>query len=336
MKKILTSLLLCPVLLFSCASCNQITDLTNEIFRRFSPETEAIAPTEESAALEKTTSPETEKATRPAATTPEGTTSEAQPKPAPSQPTAADKALMEQFDFKINASTMTCEITNYKKNDANVVIPEKFRGCTVTAIGERAFYAREELTSVEMPDTVCTIGKYAFAECRDLMKFNFPKSLKTIEERAFYKCFSFRSVILPTGLTTIGNQAFYHCLWMYEAVIPGTVTDWGSECFAMSQGLTYLTLDPGLRSIGVSAFEECDQIAKIWIPETVQRIGARAFYCSNHASELHFGGNAPTDLGRDALGNPEADAKIYYDVATKGWDNPDLACYTLIGITTKG
>ena len=83
MKKILISLLLCPVLLFSCASCNQITDFANEILHRFSPETEAIAPTEEATALEETTSPETEKSTRPAATTPEGTTSEAQPKPAP-------------------------------------------------------------------------------------------------------------------------------------------------------------------------------------------------------------------------------------------------------------
>jgi hypothetical protein len=123
---------------------------------------------------------------------------------------------------------------------------------------------------------------------------------------------------------------------MEKLSIPGTVTNWGSECFAMSRGLTYLDLNPALKSIGVSAFEECDQIEAIWIPESVQKIGSRAFYCANHATEFHFGGNAPTDLGVYALGNPEADVEIYYDVATKGWDNPDLACYTLIGITTVG
>ena len=59
MKKLPAYLLLCPILLSCCTSCNQISDLTNEIFHRFSPVTEAIAPTEENTALEESKPPET-------------------------------------------------------------------------------------------------------------------------------------------------------------------------------------------------------------------------------------------------------------------------------------
>ena len=69
--------------------------------------------------------------------------------------------------------------------DENIVIPSKYEGKAVTAIGKSAFSGAYRLTEVEIPDSVTTIGESAFRECFSLANLKIPNSVTTIEKNAF-------------------------------------------------------------------------------------------------------------------------------------------------------
>ena len=62
-------------------------------------------------------------------------------------------------DFEMNGTVLA----RYRGNAADVTIPEG-----VTAIGDKAFWDCNSLTSVTIPSSVSSIGEYAFADCDNL------------------------------------------------------------------------------------------------------------------------------------------------------------------------
>ncbi len=58
----------------------------------------------------------------------------------------------------------------------------------VTAIGEYAFSACDNLTFIEIPNSVTTIGNMAFSGCSNLTSITIPNSVRSIGSRAFYRC----------------------------------------------------------------------------------------------------------------------------------------------------
>ena len=69
----------------------------------------------------------------------------------------------------------------------DIMIPETvdFDGVNycVTAIGNRAFRASEDLTSVDIPSTVTTIGDEAFMGCINLEYVNIPPGVTRLNKR---------------------------------------------------------------------------------------------------------------------------------------------------------
>ncbi len=59
---------------------------------------------------------------------------------------------------------------------------------TVVAIGEAAFQAATNVTSVTLPTGITSIGAFAFNDCTGLTAFSLPASITSIGERAFYYC----------------------------------------------------------------------------------------------------------------------------------------------------
>lgn len=70
-------------------------------------------------------------------------------------------------------------------------------------IGDSAFYDRDNLTDIRIPDSVMYIGDYAFDFCEKLT-----------------------NVTLPNGITRIGTQLFQACP-LKDAVIPDSVVEIG-------------------------------------------------------------------------------------------------------------
>ena len=77
----------------------------------------------------------------------------------------------------------------YNGNETEVIIPDN-----VTSI-VGAFFAKNNITGVTVPDSVVTIGKYAFSDCYGLTSITIPESVEKIGIGAFDSCQKLSAII---------------------------------------------------------------------------------------------------------------------------------------------
>lgn len=158
----------------------------------------------------------------------------------------------------------TATLTGYdpsKKVPAGVVVLPDTVGerYTVTKIGEKAFSYfgnsnGQQITAVEIPDTVTEIEQFAFYRCEHLSRVKLPGRLKILGEFAFSLC-ALTSMTLPGSLETTGDYSFQNC-----------------------KQLAQVELGYGIKMINPDTFGGCDALKKIDIPGSVEIISNHAFY----------------------------------------------------------
>lgn len=240
----------------------------------------------------------------------------------------------EQLSYRTTASGV--EITGYtpSENDVHdyVAVPAKindlpvvkindgvFENCAFTGvmiqsgvqeIGEKAFYASENLQRVVFPPTLVSIGRYAFRSCRALSDVQLPESLQVIENTAFART-ALTQIVLPKSLSSVvygfvdtpltdflvdsGNTHFKavdgvlfsadgKTLISYpdgrqhtDYVVPQGVEKIEAFSFCYAANLQSVTLPDSVRTIGRGAFQGCKALASVQIPDSVEIIKAEAF-----------------------------------------------------------
>ena len=214
-----------------------------------------------------------------------------------------------EFEYIENAGQIT--ITAYNGNAAEVTIPDKISGKSVTSIGKWAFLNGSSLKSITIPEGVTSIGEEAFLGCSVLTDVTLPDSLMTIGNYAFLSCYKLPDITIPANVTRIGSRAFDKCSMSEIYVSPenpyyasesgilysknmtklifcpqeksgaielsGKVTSIGDEAFLDCTYLTSITMPEGLVSIGAGAFTNCGFLEEITIPDSVTSIGQNAF-----------------------------------------------------------
>ena len=189
------------------------------------------------------------------------------------------------LEFKLNSAgdAYTCVGFAKGKSEADVVIPETYKGKPVTAIGSKAFsenaidnmYAsmfggkedsgeKTPLTSVTIPDSVTAIGSGAFSDCEQLKTYN-----------------------LPANLTKIGSQAFVRSGITGEVKIPATVTEIGTAAFAATD-ITSASLPESMKIIPAEIFSGCIKLSSINFSDDVTAIGEKAFYGCESLTSFSF------------------------------------------------
>jgi len=113
---------------------------------------------------------------------------------------------------------------------------------SVTSIGYGAFYGRNGLTNINIPDGVTEIDNTAFTNCANLA-----------------------NVILPETLVNIGSMAFYGC-GMSEVVIPDSVQNVRMYSFSVCNNLTTVTFGSGITSIHAQTFDNSPNLRTINVP----------------------------------------------------------------------
>ncbi len=129
---------------------------------------------------------------------------------------------------------------------------------SVTTIGDRAFYACDNLTSVVIPNSITSIGDYAFSGA-NLTSVIIPDSVKSVGNYAFSSS-SITSVDIGTGITSIGDRVFYQCDNLTKVVIPDGVTNIGIHAFSYCDNLTSIVVPASVTSIGNDAFSNCPNL----------------------------------------------------------------------------
>ena len=84
-------------------------------------------------------------------------------------------------------------------------------GDSVQTIPPYFMYQKSGLTSFTIPNSVTTIGEYAFEGCTGLTSVTIGNSVTTIGIKAFNGCTSLSVLQIGTSVNTIEDRAFYKC-----------------------------------------------------------------------------------------------------------------------------
>lgn len=102
----------------------------------------------------------------------------------------------------------------------------------VTAIGEYAFSACANLTSIEIPNSVTTIGNMAFNGCSNLTSITIPNSVRSIGSRAFRGCLT-KIYVKATTPPEIADNTFSTspiCYVPCGTIDAYSTTNWMTSC----------------------------------------------------------------------------------------------------------
>lgn len=211
------------------------------------------------------------------------------------------EAGVTDVDFSYNGinyrktSANEVEVASADDNLIEIEIPETILndGVTyrVTAIGERAFDGRSDISYLSIPSSITSIGEYAFIDCGSNIKVNISNiaawckvklgnehSSPLSSAKAFYSGGrEIKNLVIPNGVEAISNFVFYQCRSITSLNIPGSVKTIGSSAFEDCTGLTSLYLSEGLEKIGGSSFEGCTGLSSIILPSSMTSIAINAF-----------------------------------------------------------
>lgn len=170
-------------------------------------------------------------------------------------------------------------------DEERIIIPSSYENESVVGIGPSAF-ARKQITSVQIPDTVTSIGLNAFHNASSLreVRIGEDSNLTTIGNNAFSGNSSLESIYLPASLESIGNSAFNNASSLNSIVVSSENTYYYSTgnnlietaTNTLLRGSNTSIIPEGVKIIASAAFRR-SSIESITIPSTVEKINSYVF-----------------------------------------------------------
>lgn len=240
--------------------------------------------------------------------------------------------VIEEGNFKYtvldeNSVSLTSVID--KDISGDQIIPQEVDGKKVIEIGNRAFYRCQQMTSIQIPDTITSIGDSAFQSCNKLTKVEIPNTVTTIGIRSFVGCSKMTEIKLSKSLTSIPDNAFSSCKALKSVEIPESVTE-----------------------IGMLAFSDCESLEEVTIPKSITNpyLAGQFKGCKSLKTIKGYKGSAARAFSRiggynfialDAVeGEEELEIKFDpdngEDVVTQPVYEDEILNYTPTNITKKG
>lgn len=162
---------------------------------------------------------------------------------------------------------------------------------------QRVYINGEEVTNLEIPDSItnisayafqnfrnlisvtissATIGKDAFDRCPNLVNVFIGDSMKSVN--GFSNCPNLANVTLGNSVSVIGGEAFKKCVSLKNLDLPKSLTIINQEAFSGCTNLTNIVFPESLTFIEYGAFKGCRSLENIDLPNTLKYLGASAFF----------------------------------------------------------
>lgn len=165
---------------------------------------------------------------------------------------------------------------------------------TLKTIGEQAFFATWEVTSMNIPNTVEFIGERGLADMRKATYVHLSNKLTTLESGVLQGAESLTSIIIPNSIKEIKDYAFVGCTNLRYITLPSQLEVLGSNVFSRCESLKFIALPNSLHKMGDQVFYNCKNMEKVVIPNNVDTIGERCFLGCNSLEEIRFGSSVDT------------------------------------------
>ena len=224
-------------------------------------------------------------------------------------------------------------LLGYNGEDTDLSLPESIDGGSYK-IHDYAFFDRDTLTSVTIPDSVTAIGERAFMECSSLAHVSVGNSVTKVGDSAFFGCKKLTEITLPEGVNSIGDSAFKNCSSLVSAKLPAGLESIGDSSFYCCSSLTEIIIPEGVTYLGSSAFEGCYSLAKATVPRGITAIYSYTFYgCSSLTSFTVPEG--VTVMGSSAFYGCYRLVEITFPETLERIDNYAFgSCYSLMSVTS--
>ncbi len=147
----------------------------------------------------------------------------------------------------------------------------------VEIIGEAAFWFSENLTNLELPETIVKIEPDGVRGCKGLTQIKLPESLRILEGNAFMACEKLKSIEIPEGITVIPFGCFWSCYALESVHLPSTVTEIGHYAFAACYPLTEIIFPEGLLKMGGMCFALCSKLTSVTLPKSLESVKSSVF-----------------------------------------------------------
>ena len=159
-----------------------------------------------------------------------------------------------------------------------------------TEVASKAYYGSQNMADYKMPDNITEINEFSYARS-NLSTINIPNSVTSIGYGAFYHCDELENVVIPNTVTYIAPFAFDKTKWMedFENSSKEFLIVGDGILLAYNGGQSHVTIPEGVKRIAPYAFYKHNGLLSVSMPDSLIEIGESAFEDCNNMSEV-FGG----------------------------------------------
>ncbi|MFI3255558.1 MAG: leucine-rich repeat domain-containing protein [Eubacteriales bacterium] len=183
---------------------------------------------------------------------------------------------MSNFEFeKVEGGY---SLVKYTGDEANIVVPDRYEGEPVVALGINVFRNTKIPVNIVLPDTLKKIGGHCFERCENLKEIIIPDSVIELGSDLFLNCSSLEKVTLPRDLEILPSSCFGQCSALEFCVLPDKLKSIGVFCFLCCVNLQEIVIPSSINEIGSQAFAHCDALKRVKCTGTDFKINKGAFY----------------------------------------------------------
>ena len=123
---------------------------------------------------------------------------------------------------------------------------------------------RSDIKKIVIEDGIISIGKKIFMDCDNLTEVQLPETLESIGGEAFYHCDKLKEIRIPDSVVNIYSEAFESCGALSNVMLSSSLEKIDYHAFRWTN-TKEIVIPESVKEIGVGAFEEAVHLSEVCV-----------------------------------------------------------------------